>query len=87
MSDAHYQLVGAIGRWRKNLTPMPDELRVTRQQWEEIWNAVLPPADPPPVSQRIALFGIPGVVVERVEDSTLYQEQQICAAEANWSRA
>lgn len=87
MSDAHIQLVDAIGQWRKNLTPMPDELRVTQQQWEEIWNAMMPPEEPPPIGQRVGLFGIPGVIVERDEDSTLYQEERIRAAEAHWRKA
>jgi hypothetical protein len=71
------QLVEAVTRWRSDLTPMPDEIRISQQQWAEMWNAVMPPAEPPEVGERGAVFGIPAVIVEHDEDSTLYQERSI----------
>lgn len=73
----YVQLVETVGRWRSDLTPMPDEIRISQGQWTEIWNAVMPPAEPPEVGERGAVFGIPAVIVEHDEDSTLYQERSI----------
>lgn len=75
-----------ISTWRSLMTPMPQEIRITRARLERIVadTPLDPPVDPVAIKPPCWLFGIPVTIVERIEDTTLYQEQQIRAAEARW---
>lgn len=78
------ELMGLIAGWRANMTPMPDEIRLTQGQWDDIRfrDRLMPgwPADP----AGIRLWGIPAVLVGRDEDSTFHQERIIREINESW---
>lgn len=78
-----------ISKWRSIMTPIPHEIRITREQLERIVadTPLDPPVNPADIKPPYWLLGIPVTIVDRIEDTTLYQEQQIRAAEANWRKA
>ena len=88
MSDILFpQLIAMIGQWRSHLTPMPEGLRFTQQQLEQLQLEVFGVAEPLVAGSRIIVFGISATIVELDEDSTFHQEQCIRAIDESWEAA
>lgn len=77
------QLLEMIARWRRDLTPMPEQLRLTQQQWDQV-RSEIPEARMPDVAPEVTMLGTPVVIVEREEDSTIHQERCIRAFQERW---